>query len=112
MSQSDKSKESSMAELKEHPVAVNSTRKSGGSQHPPKSFGSKILRFSLVCLYILFLAAVVLGALAGIEYYAYLKIKSGPIGEAYKGRDLDAARQSSQKVAPQYGYEPTPGLLQ
>ncbi len=32
------------------------------------------------------------------------------MGQAYKDRDMDLARQSSQKVAPQYGYEPTPGF--
>jgi hypothetical protein len=76
----------------------------------PRGWGRRIGRFSLICLYIAFLAVVVLAALAGIEYYAYLRVKSSPIGQAYKGRDLDVARHSSQKVAPQFGYEPTPGF--
>jgi len=50
------------------------------------------------------------GALAGLDYYAYLKVKASPLGEAYKGRDLDLARRSSQTVSPQCGYEPTPGF--
>lgn len=75
-----------------------------------RGFGHSVLRFFLVCLYIGFLAAVVLAALAGVEYYAYLQIKKSSLGEAYKGRSLDSARLSSQKVAPQYGYEPTPGF--
>ena len=37
-------------------------------------------------------------------------MKASPVGQAYKDRDMDLARQSSQKVAPQYGYEPTPGF--
>jgi len=61
-------------------------------------------------MYIAFLAATVLGCLAAVEYYAYLKVKQSPLGQAYQGRDLDLARQSSQTVAPQFGYEPTPGF--
>ncbi|MBI5248530.1 MAG: SGNH/GDSL hydrolase family protein, partial [Desulfomonile tiedjei] len=111
MSQSDKSKESNTLDQKEHAAAANRSTESRPSvQQGSRSIGRKILRFSLICLYLLFLAGIVLGALAGIEYYAYLKIKSSPLGDAYKGRDLDSARQSSQKVAPQYGYEPTPGF--
>ncbi|MGO9571536.1 MAG: discoidin domain-containing protein [Desulfomonilaceae bacterium] len=75
-----------------------------------RGWGGRIGRFLLICLYIGFLTAVVLAAFAGIEYYAYLRIKSSPVGEAYKNRDMDVARQSSQKVAPQFGYEPTPGF--
>ncbi len=75
-----------------------------------RTWSRRIGRFVLICLYIGFLTAVVLAALAGIEYYAYLRIKSSPLGEAYKNRDMDLARQSSQKVAPQFGYEPTPGF--
>ncbi len=70
----------------------------------------KLRRFILICLYIGFLAAVVLGMFAAIEYYAYLQVKASPAGEAYKGRDLDAARRSSQQVSPHFGYEPTPGF--
>ena len=51
-----------------------------------------------------------IGVLAALEYYAYLRVKASPVGQAYKDRDMDLARQSSQKVAPQYGYEPTPGF--
>ncbi len=69
-----------------------------------------IARFVLILLYILLLTADVQAALAGIENYAYLRIKSSPLGEAYRNRDMDLARQSSQKVAPQFGYEPTPGF--
>jgi hypothetical protein len=69
-----------------------------------------IRKFVYVTLYIMFMIAIVFGGLAGLEYYAYLKVKASPLGEAYKGRDLDLARRSSQTVAPQYGYEPTPGF--
>jgi hypothetical protein len=81
-----------------------------GPTKSPRGLGRRLGRFILICLYIGFLTAVVLAAFAGIEYYAYLRVKSSPLGEAYKGRDLDVARQSSQKVAPQFGYEPTPGF--
>ncbi|MBM3299445.1 MAG: discoidin domain-containing protein [Deltaproteobacteria bacterium] len=72
--------------------------------------GRRLLRFFFVCLYIGFLTAVVLAALVAVEYYAYLKVKSSPIGQAYKDNNMDAARQSTQKVAPHFGYEPTPGF--
>jgi hypothetical protein len=81
-----------------------------GVRKPTRGFTFRLTRFVLVCLYIAFLAAMVLGMLAAVEYYAYLQIKKGPIGKAYEGRSLDLARQSSQKPAPQYGYEPTPGF--
>lgn len=111
MSQSDQSKQPNSPDPKENALAAErSTQSESSLQKVPRSIGKRVLRFSLVCLYILFLAGIVLGALAGIEYYAYLKIKSSPLGDAYKGRDLDSARQSSQKVAPQFGYEPTPGF--
>jgi len=71
---------------------------------------SSLRRFIFLCIYIGFLAAIVLAALAGMEYYAYLKVKASPLGEAYKGKSMDLARQSSQTVAPQFGYEPTPGF--
>ncbi len=64
-----------------------------------------------ILLYVIFLAAVVVGTLAGLEYYAYIKVKNSPLGQAYQGRDMDLARRSSQTVAPQYGYEPTPGFV-
>lgn len=67
-------------------------------------------RFIFFSLYILFLAVVILALLAALEYYAYLQVKASPVGQAYKNRSLDLARQSSQIVAPQYGYEPTPGF--
>ena len=67
-------------------------------------------RIGTVLLYALFLVGVVVGTLACLEYYAYLKVKNSPLGQAYRGRDLDLARRSSQTVAPQYGYEPTPGF--
>ena len=75
-----------------------------------RGWGSRIGRSLLICLYIGFLIAVVCAAFAGLEYYAYLRIKSSPVGEAYKNRDMDLARQSSQTVAPEFGYEPTPGF--
>ncbi|MFH0959546.1 MAG: hypothetical protein V1897_12660, partial [Pseudomonadota bacterium] len=61
-------------------------------------------------LYIVFVLAIIAGVIGGVEYYAYLKVKDSPLGQAYKGRDMDLARRSSQTVAPQYGYEPTPGF--
>ncbi len=67
-------------------------------------------RFILTIFYVLFLIAVVVAVLAAIEYYSYLKMKASPLGQAYKGRDMDLARRSSQTVAPQFGYEPTPGF--
>ncbi|MDQ7781531.1 MAG: discoidin domain-containing protein [Desulfomonilaceae bacterium] len=75
-----------------------------------RSAGRRLIRFFFMCLYIGFLAAVVLAALAAIEYYAKLQVKQSPLGRAYEDRDLDLARRSTQKVAPQYGYEPTPGF--
>ena len=110
MTESGQSKEAASLDEK-----VESPSKQMGSTTtaPAKSsrgWGRRIGRFLLICLYIGFLTAVVLAALAGIEYYAYLRIKASPLGEAYKNRDMDLARQSSQKVAPQFGYEPTPGF--
>jgi hypothetical protein len=69
-----------------------------------------IKRWIFVCVYVAFLVAVVIGVFVALEYYAYLQVKESPVGQAYKGRDTDAARQSSQRVAPIYGYEPTPGF--
>lgn len=82
---------------------TSSTEKQGERRH-------RLRRFIFLCLYIGFLAAVVLAVLAGLEYYAYLKVKASPLGQAYKGKSMDLARQSSQTVAPQFGYEPTPGF--
>lgn len=111
MGQSDQSKGSNTLDQKEQTDSAKRSHESRASRAAkPRTFGRRLLRFFFVCFYIGFLIAVVLGCLAGIEYYAYLKIKSSPVGQAYKGKDLDAARQSSQKVAPQYGYEPTPGF--
>lgn len=67
-------------------------------------------RFILAVCYVSFLVGVVVAVLAGIEYYAYIKVKASPLGQAYQGRDMDLARRSSQTVAPQFGYEPTPGF--
>ncbi len=75
-----------------------------------RSWVGSIGRFFFICLYIGFLAAVVVGILGGLEYYAYLKIRVSPLGDAYKNRDMDLARRSSQVVAPEFGYEPTPGF--
>jgi hypothetical protein len=72
-----------------------------------RSMGRKLF----LLLYAIFLIALTAGLFFAVEYYAYLKIKASPLGEAYKGKDLDLARQSSQKLAPQYGYEPTPGFV-
>jgi hypothetical protein len=71
---------------------------------------SGLKRFVFTLFYVCFLAALGIGLVAGLEYYAYVRVKNSPIGEPYKGRDLDVARCSSQKVAPQFGYEPTPGF--
>ncbi len=67
-------------------------------------------RVIFTTIYLAFLILFAFAVLAGIEYFAYKQIKNSPLGQAYKGRNLDIARQSSQKVAPQYGYEPTPGF--
>ncbi len=80
------------------------------NERTPSGWGQSIKRFVFICLYIAFLAAVVVGVLAALEYYAYLRVKASPVGQAYQNRNMDLARQSSQKVAPQYGYEPTPGF--
>jgi hypothetical protein len=110
MSQSDRSTAKPVDE-KSDSGQRDSVDVASTSRPTTPNFGRRLLRFFFLCLYIGFLTAVVLGALAAVEYYAYLKIKSSPLGEAYKGKDLDQARQSSQKVAPQYGYEPTPGFV-
>ena len=75
-----------------------------------RGWGRRIGRYLLICLYTGFLVAVVCAAFVGIEYYSYLQIKSSPLGEAYRNRDMDLARQSSQTVAPEFGYKPTPGF--
>lgn len=72
-----------------------------------KGFARRLMK---LVLYVIFLIIVIIAPLAGLEYYAYLKVKNSPLGQAYQGRDLDLARRSSQTVAPQYGYEPTPGF--
>ncbi len=88
------------------------TETSGNSSAQTRSsgFARSIKRSLFVCLYVVFLVAMVFGALAALEYYAYLQVKGSPVGQAYKGRDLDLARQSSQRVVPIFGYEPTPGF--
>lgn len=112
MSQSDQSKGPNTPDEKEQTGAAKHGPESEVScVHKPKTFGRRLLSFFFVCFYIVFLVAVVVGCLAAVEYYAYLKIKSSSLGEAYKDKGLDLARQSSQKVAPQYGYEPTPGFV-
>ena len=72
-----------------------------GNEQSRPGWGRSLKRFVFICLYVAFLAAVVFGVLAALEYYAYLCVKASPVGQAYKGRDMDLARQSSQKVAPQ-----------
>ncbi len=67
-------------------------------------------KFIFVVIYICIMAMISLGVIAGLEYYAYQKVKSSQLGLAYANRDMDLARRSSQTVAPQYGYEPTPGF--
>lgn len=69
-----------------------------------------VRRFLMGCLYALFLVAVVVGILGGIEYWAYRQLKSSPYAAPYKDRGMDRVRLSSQTVAPQFGYEPTPGF--
>ena len=81
-----------------------------GNKQIRSGWGQSVKRFVFVCLYLVFLVAVGVGVLAALEYYAYLRVKASPIGQAYKGKNMDLARRSSQKVAPQYGYEPTPGF--
>lgn len=73
-------------------------------------WGSIVKKFLFVTIYVVFLLLITVGVIAGLEYYAYLQVKSSPLGQAYIGRDLDLARRSSQTVAPQFGYEPTPGF--
>ncbi len=82
----------------------------GEPRKTKRSGGRRLLSFFFICLYIGFLTAAVLAALVAIEYYAKSQVKQSSLGQAYKGRDLDLARRSTQKVAPQYGYEPTPGF--
>jgi hypothetical protein len=79
-------------------------------QAPKPKKTSGILKFIFGLIYVAFLIAIAAGILGGIEYYAYLQVKASPIGKAYQTRGLDNARLSTQKVAPQYGYEPTPGF--
>jgi hypothetical protein len=86
--------------MRDRKLSVTEEKKSRG-------FFRKLAFFTL---YITFILAIVFGALAGLDYYAYLKVKASPLGEAYKGKDLDLARRSSQTVSPQCGYEPTPGF--
>ncbi|MEW6137338.1 MAG: discoidin domain-containing protein [Thermodesulfobacteriota bacterium] len=74
-------------------------------------FGRKLRRIIFWSVYIALILVLILGALAAVEYYAYLKVKASPLGQAYKDRGLDQARRSSQQVAPQFGYEPTPGFV-
>ena len=81
-----------------------------GNERTPSGWGQSIKRFVFICLYVAFLIIIVIGVLVGLEYYAYRRVAASPVGQAYKDRDMDLARQSSQKVAPQYGYEPTPGF--
>ncbi len=100
-----------VAEEKDRSTTLNRNPSEPAEPKKPKrSVGRRLLRFVLMCLYIGFLTAAVLAALAAIEYYAKLQVKNSPLGQAYKGRNLDSARRSTQKVAPQYGYEPTPGF--
>jgi len=80
---------------------------SSAEEKKSRGFFRKLVFFTL---YITFIFVIIFGVLEGLEYYAYLKVKASPLGEAYKGRDMDLARRSSQTVAPQYGYEPTPGF--
>lgn len=74
-------------------------------------FGRKLRRIIFWSVYIALILVLILGALAAVEYYAYLKVKASPLGQAYQDRGLDQARRSSQQVAPQFGYEPTPGFV-
>jgi hypothetical protein len=86
------------------------------TQHASAVIGKKagfwygLRRFLLRILYVAFLVLMVAGIFGAMEYYAYLKVKSSPLGQVYQDRDMDLARRSSQMVAPQYGYEPNPGF--
>lgn len=103
------SKTGDVSEKADNAPQTTSTAKRGRTGEPT-TFARKLRRFTFICLYIVFLTAVVLAALALVEYYAYLQVKASPVGQPYAGRDLDLARRSSQKVAPLFGYEPTPGF--
>ncbi len=96
MTQAEKNAESSSPAT---PVAQSAAQTD--KRPKVKGFTYKLTRFVLVCLYIGFLVATIFAGLAAVEYYAYLQIKKSNLGEAYKGRSLDSARLSSQKVAPQ-----------
>ncbi|MFH1116990.1 MAG: discoidin domain-containing protein [Pseudomonadota bacterium] len=96
-----------------HDEAKPSDGKPSGAAVPKKakrSGGRRLLRFFFMCLYIGFLTAAVLALFVAVEYYAKVQVRNSDLGQAYKGRDLDPARRSTQTVAPQYGYEPTPGF--
>jgi hypothetical protein len=109
-----------MSKPQAHKEEMSPTEEKGSPEAPDADSGKPEARrpvcsawktFIFTILYLVFLLAVVVGILAGLEYYAYLQVKASPLGKAYAGRDLDPARQSSQKVAPQFGYEPTPGFV-
>jgi len=88
--------------------SVPSTR--GENQQRKERKSGALRRFLMGCLYVVFLVAVVVGCLAGVEYWAYRQLKASPYGGPYKDRGMDRVRLSSQTVAPQFGYEPTPGF--
>ncbi|MFH0821950.1 MAG: hypothetical protein V2B18_04315 [Pseudomonadota bacterium] len=71
---------------------------------------SSIRRIFFWAMYLAFLTLTILALFAAAEYYAKKQVLSTAHGQAYKDRNPDAARQSSQKVAPLFGYEPTPGF--
>ncbi|MEW6351067.1 MAG: discoidin domain-containing protein [Thermodesulfobacteriota bacterium] len=85
---------------------VDLTSNAGSPQAKPRS---ALTRCLMGLGYVVFLIAVVGGTLGALEYYAYRKIKNSPLGEPYKDKNLRLALHSSQKTAPAYGYEPTPG---
>ncbi len=110
MSDSGDVKESVGTGEKEEKTEEEASGSGKGRKAKRSGSGGGFRRFVFLCFYIVFLAAVVLAALALVEYYAYLQVKGSVLGQAYKGKDLDLARRSSQKVAPLFGYEPTPGF--
>lgn len=96
--------------MNEPTKSVASAPEAAAPTETGKKPGRRWARLAFLGVYIVFLVLMVFGVLAAIEYYAYLQVKASPIGQAYKGRSLDNARLSTQKVAPQYGYEPMPGF--
>ena len=94
-------------------VEANESEKTEDQTEKKKSGGGfkrGLFKTVGMLFYIAFLLAVLVGALAAVEYYAYLQIKNSPLGAPYKDRDLSDARRSSVTPRPIFGYEPTAGF--